>query len=266
MCSRTSDSAVRISVNPQFTAAVAFNIGPPGGKRLVDAAEGRFGTSDCLDNELRELDGKARSGIRNAVGVTIEDNRFYSAMTHDATDADNAGQNHAGFESTCRRTSKLSATSRLIWAATKGLRRRCWKWNKGQLRLSNSTTDRSAWIELDEVAELERSHGFCGGRRIGQPVECKLVGADPGVAGTQGSGVGFDGINDYAFSYDASDVEQKHNRTIAFSARIDDVSQSGRKQVLFEDGSFVRGTNVYVADGRVYFADVGSRWWIPETG
>ena len=80
--------------DPQFTAAVAFNMDRRAENVLVDAAERPIRNIRLLDNEFRDW-RKSAIGIRNAVGVTIEDNRFYSAMTHDATDADNAGQNHA---------------------------------------------------------------------------------------------------------------------------------------------------------------------------
>ena len=78
-----------------------------------------------------------------------------------------------------------------------------------------------------------------------------------------GGVVTFDGDDDYVEVNNSADINLSVNakRTVAVWFKVDDVSVSDRKQVIFEAGGRDRGLNIYVDNGNLY---VGG-WNEPES-
>lgn len=80
-----------------------------------------------------------------------------------------------------------------------------------------------------------------------------LDSANPNTDGWLGNGVAFDGLDDFADSFDGSSATERVNRTVATWVRLDNVNDATGKQVIYDEGDSDTGLNIYVFDGRLYF-------------
>ena len=240
--------------DPQYTGTISFNMDrytPNSANNLVDRNETPFSNIFILDNVITDW-RKAAISVRNSKNVTISGNEISSSLRHSAVDREFTNQNTAikvawsddifvgnnqisglgqiaGFVET--RLDLDEQVTNLVEA--------------GSVKVSNEDLVKSNSFD-ETTGRVAADQSVLGQNTI-------AIGANNNVQGRVGSGVEFDGQDDFAFSLDKSALVDKTNRTVALWIRPTNVADASRKQVIYEDGSVNSGQNIYILAGKIYF-------------
>ena len=255
---RNNGFSLQYQQDPQYAGVVSFNMDRLTADALVDRDETPYSNIYILDNVFEEW-RKTAISVRNASGVEIRDNVFVEAEPHLATDVRNQQRNTA-IRVAWSENVNISGNQAVDLGLIENYDERFLDASDHVTGLVESGSVDLSAEELAKLLSFSENSGKVSVDRSQKKLNAILVGAQNDAAGYQGSGVSFDGTNDFAFSFDDSTVNEQQNRTLALWVNSN-VDTASRKQVIFDSGSIVGGTNVYLCDGRLYFGS-----WNSPTG
>ena len=254
--------SVPYQTDPQYTGTISFNMDrytPNSANNLVDRNQTPFSNLFILDNQISDW-RKAAISVRNLRNVEISGNEISSSLPHTAVDREFANQN----------TAIKVAWSDEIFVGNNQVN------GLGQLpgfvethldvdeQVTNLIETGSVQVSAEDLVKsnsFEETTGRVVADQSAFSQSTIAIGAMRNVQGRIGSGIGFDGQNDFAFSQDNSPFADKSNRTIAMWIRPTNVADASKKQVIYEDGSVNSGQNIYLVAGKIYFGS-----WNSATG
>lgn len=243
--------SARYQRDPQFPGIVSFNMEMFGSDVLVNRQQAPYANLLILDNVFEQW-SKSAISVRNARNVEIRDNLFLAPRPHSATDTRNANRNTA-IRVAWSEDVELTGNEAIDLGINSGFDEQLLDATENVTGLVEGDAKEVSADGLAKAIFWNETSGDVAADSSSQTQPAVLNGAEQNTSGWRGSGVSFDGQDDFADSFDFTPPEDRRNRTVATWVRLDHAEEVAHKQVIYDDGDVDRGLNIYVFEGNMYF-------------